>query len=87
MTDFTEIERRFRELLAQTGSLLTNSEQGEIRHFIDHGEYGLALETLVDILFEEAKTPPDDVVSGVAALADRMSTDPRPLLDRLRRSK
>lgn len=87
MTDFREIERLFRELLAQTSVVLNDSERDEITHFVDHAEYGLALETLVDVLFEEDRTPSDNFVERIVTLANWMSMDPRLLLDRLGQSK
>ena len=84
MKDFSDVERLFSELLARTGSITTSAEQGTIKSYIDHKEYGLALETLVDIFVEEAKIPTDIVLSKVVALANRMSMDPQPFLERLR---
>lgn len=86
MNDYADLERRFTELLEQASPPLTNSEQREVQHFIDHGEYGIALETLVDIFVEEAKIPTDTIVSAIVALANRMSMDTQPILDQLRQS-
>jgi hypothetical protein len=86
MRDFADLERRFTELLEQSSPPLTHSEQREVRHFVDHGEYGVALETLVDIFVEQAKVPTDTIVSAIVALANRMSMDTQPILDRLTQS-
>jgi hypothetical protein len=82
--EFSEVERLFSELLAGSSSQLTDAEQNAVQSFVDHGEYGLALETLVDIFVENAKTPTDIVLSTVVALANCMSMDPQSFLDRLR---
>jgi hypothetical protein len=87
MSDFIKIERLFLELIAKSSSLITSSEQGEIQHFIDVGEYGLALETVVDIFAEKATTPSEDILSTVAALANCMSMDLQAVLDPLRQSQ
>ena len=84
MTDFNRVERLFAEFFADT-HLLTPSEQCEVQDFIDHGEYGLALDTLVAIVVEEGKAPTDLLCSTVAALSECMSRNPKPLLDRLQR--
>ena len=86
MTDFNKAERLFSEFFETTNSL-TIGEQREVQDFIDHGEYGLALDTLVGIFIEEGKTPTKDLLSTVAALSECMSRDPKSLLDRLRQSK
>lgn len=79
MSNFDEIEKMFVGLLALSGTKLSQSEQEEIREFINVGEYGLALETAVDIFIEEGKKPPDEVVSLIKKLAVAMGMDPNSL--------
>jgi hypothetical protein len=81
MADFDKIEALFAELLLAAGPVLSQSKH--IREFIDVGEYGLALETAVDIFAEEGKTAPAEVVSLIEQLAAAMSMDSAILIKRL----
>lgn len=83
MSDFDEIEALFAKLLAAAGHVLSKSELAEIRSFIDVGEYGLALETAVDIFVEEGKAAPPNVVSFIEQLAAAMSMEAKLLIERL----
>ena len=76
MSGFDEIETLFAKLLVTAGHVLSESEVAEIRSFIDVGEYGLALETAVDIFVEEDKTASSEVVSLIEQLATAMSVEP-----------
>jgi hypothetical protein len=80
--NFKAIESLFSELLAAALEL-SESERDEVQRYVDHSEYGLALETAVDILSEEKKIPSDDVVSLIQRLARAMSIEPTTLLVRL----
>jgi hypothetical protein len=57
--------------------VLTASERSEIQHFIDVGEYGLALETAVGIYREENKSPSKEALVILDQLSDAMSIDLR----------
>lgn len=83
MSHFEEIETLFSNLLAATSQALSDSERAEVQKFIDVGEYGLALETAVDIYVEEEKTVSADVVAQVKSVANAMSMDQAPLVLRL----
>jgi hypothetical protein len=87
MSAFIEVERLFAALLADPRSQLTNLECAAVQELIDHREYGLALETLVDIHTDTGREPTDLVQSTVVALADEMAIDPRWFVSRLRKSK
>ncbi|MFK8252330.1 hypothetical protein [Ancylobacter terrae] len=47
---FDEIERSILILLARWSAGIGAREAAEARHFLDHGEYGLAFEALVDAM-------------------------------------
>ncbi len=83
MSSFNEIESLFSKLLVAGGSVLADQELAEIKSFIDVGEYGLALQTAVDIFVEEDKIAPDDVVSLIERIAAAMSIEPALMLQRL----
>lgn len=74
------IESLFSELAIAAGSELSESERAEIQSFIDVGEYGVALETAVDIYAEEKKTPSAEVVTLIEKLALAMSMEPASIL-------
>ena len=80
---FAQIERLFDELLAASSESLSAGGLQEVRHFIEVGEFGLALETMVDIFAEEKKAIGNNVTSQINDLAREMSIDPAPLLRRL----
>ena len=54
--EYDLLEKLFAELFSEIGCSLNVSESGDVKGFIDHGEYGLALEDLCEIL-RETKTP------------------------------
>lgn len=83
MSNFEEVELLLSKLLVASEEALSSSERAEIQRFIDVGEYGLALETAVDIYDEEAKSAPAEVVALVGRLAKAMAMDCVPLLKRL----
>ena len=56
----------------------------EVQEFIDVGEYGLALDTLVDIVDEEGKQVPLEVLSLVCELAEVMLLDKSVFEEKLR---
>lgn len=86
MSNFEEIELLFSNLLAATSPVLSDSERAEVQRFIDVGEYGLALETTADIYTEGEKIASSDVVALVVCLAEAMSIEAAPLLQRLLKS-
>jgi hypothetical protein len=58
---FVDIERLFDAILASEVLTFSTQEKQEIRHFVDVGEYAVALETALFILEEEKKKPtPED---------------------------
>ena len=75
MSAFDEIELLFGKLLLEVNAILSESELTEIRSFIDVGEYGLALQTAVDIFLEEGKTLTSKVISLMVQLATAMSME------------
>ncbi len=59
------------------------SEIAEVREFIDAGEYGLALETTVDIFVEERKVAPQEIAVMIENLANAMQLTSVSYLNRL----
>ena len=85
MPNFEEIELLFSKLLAEAELVLSDSELAEVHTFIDVGEYGLAVETAIDIYVEEKKTASAGAIALIEQLTVAMSMDAAPLLQRLRK--
>lgn len=64
-----------RRVLAALSETLTESELEEVRRFVDHGEYGLALETLCDIVEEEDKRVSPEAYDRVCKPGASMGTE------------
>lgn len=73
--DYEATEALLRRLLLKLGDIFTAAEADEVRDLIDANEYGLALETLADIVREEHKSFPFELVSLVKELCGLMEID------------
>lgn len=62
-------------ILVMLGSVLSTEESSEVGHFIDVGEYGLALETLSDQLIEENKKIPHGAYEAMMRAARQMGIE------------
>ena len=82
--DYQSIENLLLRLLGLLLEIFTNSERNEVQDFIDAGEYGLALENLVDIVIEEYKQIPGESLALVCQLADVMQLDKKVFEEKLR---
>jgi hypothetical protein len=85
MSNYDEIERLFSQLLAAVTPVLSESERSEVQRFIDVGEYGLALETAVEIFADERVLASTDMINLIKRLAVAMSMDPEVLVQQLPR--
>lgn len=72
MIDDTETERMFGELMHHADPLYTVHDKKEISDWLDHREYGLALETAVDILSEGSLPVAPEIVQRIKVLAIHM---------------
>ena len=81
--DYRYIEELLLRLLGLLLEIFTDSEICEVRDFIDAGEYGLALETLVDIVIEENKLVSKESLALVCELADVMGLDKKVFEEKL----
>jgi hypothetical protein len=82
--DYQYIEESLLRLLVLLSVVFTDAERSEVQEFIDVGEYGLALETLVDIVVEEDKQIPSKVLMLVDELSDVMELDKAVFEEKLR---
>ncbi|MEW5978411.1 MAG: MafI family immunity protein [Acidobacteriota bacterium] len=76
MVDLAATETSLRGLLEALGTTLTDSERNEVMHFLDVGEYGVALETLCAIIEEEGKVIASETYLQIEAIGHRMAMDP-----------
>ncbi len=76
MTRHKKIESNLFELLFMLKDTCTASESVEVRDFIDVGEYGVALETLICIIKEESKKISKEVLILIKETAVYMAMDP-----------
>lgn len=81
--DYQRIEKLFSQLLTLLAATFSDAEVSEVREFIDAGEYGLALETLVDIVLEEGKRISTEEAKLVYELVDAMNLDRKQYEERL----
>ena len=69
MQDFSTVESLFNRIFVALHDVFSASEMAEVREFFDAGEYGLALDTVIDIFVEGRKTAKNDVIALTEALA------------------
>jgi hypothetical protein len=81
-THYRKLENELNTFLASL-STLADSEKSEVKHFIDVGEYGLALESLVGALVEKTNMLTPDVQPQVRRLANLMALTDSPIFDYL----
>lgn len=73
MTDrIAHLEALFASLLNDAECELSDGEREEVQHFIDHDEYGIALEAIVDVYKDKGNVPREKIASLIAALAEAM---------------
>ena len=84
MSDYSMIESLFSRLLLKLNGVFSVSEIAEVSEFVDHGEYGLALDAVVGIFVEELKVAQDDVIALVQSLANAMALSDAEYSERLR---
>lgn len=84
--NYDAIEKLFEQLLVLIGGLFTTGELKEVRDFIEASEYGLALQTFVDIVNEEDKRIPRRAATIVEELAAVMEISGEIDLESVRRA-
>jgi uncharacterized tellurite resistance protein B-like protein len=85
MSNFQLIESTLSQLLKAADQTFSSEEKTAVQELIDVGEYGLALETSVDIYFEEKKTATSEVLELVEYAASLMELDAEKLLSKMRK--
>jgi len=76
MKDYSELERSFDDFFNSPESrVFAASELQEIRHFVDVREFGLALETAIDIVIERDHVISEKLLVSFICLAEVMELD------------
>jgi hypothetical protein len=83
MTDFSRVEKEFATVLEEYPDLFSSAETQEVRHFVDVGEYGLALETAIHILIDKKIRASPGLISQLERLAASMEMDCSSLIQQL----
>ena len=81
--NFKLIETLLLRLLLLLKVVFTDPEVQEVKDFIDVGEYGIALETLVEIIIEESKPISIEALGLIKEIAALMKLDDKGLQSRL----
>ena len=72
---YKEVEVKLFELVNMLKIYFTQPELDEVIEFIKYGEYGLALNTVIDIIIEENKKISNDIFNVMIELSDIMDLD------------
>ena len=84
MAKFTKVKSLFNQIFPPLQADLSESKLAEISEYFEAGEYGLALDTVVDIFLEEERIPTDEVILLVEKLAIAMELPETEYSERLR---
>jgi hypothetical protein len=69
---YQAIESLFERLLPLLEFTFSKSQISDVKHFFDHGEYGLALDTCVGVFLEEKTHLTADIFQLLESLASLM---------------
>ncbi|AOR61155.1 MafI family immunity protein [Pectobacterium parmentieri] len=83
-SDYQEIELELSNLINSLGGVFSLNELIEIKDFIDYGEYGLALETAIDVVIEERKLISSESFNIMIKLSHLMTMDKDVISSRLK---
>ena len=82
---FNDIEAQLESILRTLGPQLSPEDSQQVSHFLDVGEYGLALQTLTDLLIEERKKISTSTYNDIVRVAKRMGIEREVALEDLER--
>jgi hypothetical protein len=82
---FNQIEAQLESILLTLGPHLSPEERRQVSHFLDVGEYGLALQTLTDLLIEERKKISISTYNDIVEVTKRMGIEREVALEDLER--
>lgn len=84
ITNFNKVEELFSRLIIALKNNFNELEIHEVNDFVIVGEYGLALETLVDIITEENKKVSQEALTLIYKLSDSMFMERKLFDERLK---
>lgn len=70
-----DVESLFSDLIHSLEGTFSLAEIMEVRSFLDYGEYGLALESLIGIIVEENKLIASNIYDAIEKLSSMMDID------------
>jgi hypothetical protein len=73
--DFERVEKLLELLLTEKSVFSSQEAIDEVRDFIAHGEYGIALDWIVDTAIEDKRAVPDEWLPIVCELTQAMKLD------------
>lgn len=80
---YNRLENLLTYLLESLGDVLSINEKQEVHEFIQHGEYGIALETLCSIIKEEKKKISEHHIDRIRDLQNLMQIKHLPTDDEM----
>lgn len=80
---YQAIETNFSQLMMDLEQCFSPSEIYEVVDFIENNEFGLALNTVIDIIVEENKFINNDVLKLITGLSDAMELDSEIIISKL----
>ncbi|KIM10133.1 MAG: hypothetical protein KU37_11630 [Sulfuricurvum sp. PC08-66] len=75
MINYTKIENIFIEILSEIDTEFSQDEIVKVNEYLEHCEYGLALDVIVAIIVEEQKQFSDSVIQLIKKLMKEMSME------------
>jgi len=82
---YSELETQIGSILRALGPRLPPEVSRQVGHFLDVGEYGLAIQILTDSLIEQMKDISPSTYDAIARLAKRMDMEQEIALEHLER--
>lgn len=80
---YRELEIQLESIVGDLSGIISESEVSEVKHFVEVGEYGLALETLGGIITEENYVIPRPVYQKIFDMAHKMALNSK-LFDKIK---
>lgn len=77
MTDSALVEQLFDDLLSKVDGLFSKEEIAEVQHFVDVGEYGVAIEAAISIITENNKSVTSMITNNIRHIVDSMEMNTR----------
>jgi len=73
--NYDSLKEKLDNLLSSLNSVFTKAELLEVEHFIENNEFGLAFETLCDIIVEEKKDINSETYRNIKQFGSEIGID------------